>query len=124
MTPTIPKLEESRLRQKQTFRWLFCHWTRTPIERYEQAVFRKSLYIHARIFALLILRFRPEIFREDFEVIQELAEVNCPDVFAMEVSRFDGRNKRDRSKLRRLFLIRVSGKRLTRWKARCFSVES
>ena len=79
-----------------------------------------SLPLYAKMPALWLFRIKPEVFAEDFGVIRELAGVECPEVFAMEVERFDGRNKRDRSFLRRWLGIRVSGQRLTRWKVKCF----
>jgi hypothetical protein len=102
----------------------FCAITGTRAEMFDRKLFKKSLYAHARIVAPFLLKFRPEMFREDFEAIRELAMVDCPEIFAMEVNRFHGRNKRDRSILRQLFLIRVSGKRLLKWKAKCFPAEN
>jgi hypothetical protein len=110
----------SEMPPNATFRLLFCRLTNTPIEKFQQALFRKGLYLHARVIAPLILHFRPEVFTEDFAAIQELADIRDPEVFSMEVSRFDGRNKRDCSWLRKVFLIRVSGKRLTLLKTKCF----
>jgi hypothetical protein len=87
------------------FRALFCELTNTVPENYQAALFDKTLYFHACIVARLFLYLWPEIFREDFEVIRELADVTCAEIFEMEVSRFDGRNKRASSNLRRLCLI-------------------
>ena len=62
----------------------------------------------------------PSFFDEDFAAIREIESVTCPEVFTMEVARFDGRNKRDPNRMRRFFLIRMSGKKLIRWRTRCF----
>ena len=106
------------------FKDLFCAYTNSPREKFEQILFKRSLYPHARLVAPILMRLKPGLFVEDFAVIQELANVDCPGVFQMEVSRFYGRNVRDRSLLRKWMLIRLSGKRLLKWKSKCFSEES
>lgn len=106
-------------RVKRDFQQIFCETNSIPAGEYEIQLFKRCLYRHARLFAPILLRLKPEMFLEDFAVIREVANVTCPDVFQMEISRFDGRNKRDHYLLRKLFLIRVSGKRLLKWKVRC-----
>jgi hypothetical protein len=108
------------LNQRACFSQRFCELTNSSLNKYEQTLFKLSLHTHARPIAFFLLRIRPEIFAEDFSVIRELAAVECPEIFAMEVERFDGRNKRDRTFLRSWLGIRISGQRLTRWKVKCF----
>jgi hypothetical protein len=103
------------------FKDLFCTYTHSPLEKFELTLFKKSLYPHARLIAPILLRLKRQWFAEDLDVIRELATVDCPEVFQMEVARFYGRNVRDRSFLRKRLLIRLSGKRLLKWKTRCFA---
>jgi len=117
---TYSPRQSRHLSSAKTFKQLFCRYTHSPAEKFEQTLFKRSLYPHARIVAPLLLRFYPGIFREDLAVVQELASVESPDVFQMEVSRFYGRNVRDSNSLRKLLLIRLSGKRLLKWKSKCF----
>ena len=103
-----------------TFREAFCALTGTPLPQFETALFRRCLYFHARFVAPILLKINSAFFDEDFDAIREIESVKCPEVLTMEIARFHGRNKRDSNWLRRWFLIRISGKRLTRWKTRCF----
>jgi hypothetical protein len=100
---------------------LFCQLCGCPRDCFERVLFRKSLYLHARLFAPLILWLRPHTFEEDFAVIREVASIRDPQVFRNEVNRFYGRNRRDASFLRTILLIRISGRRLMSWKNRAFA---
>jgi hypothetical protein len=121
MSLVINRIEaESRGAQVVPFRDAFCALRGCPPDAYEEEMFRASLYPHARLFAGMIRRLRPTFFREDFDIVRELAWVNSPAIFQSEVNRFHGRNVRCRNLLRTALLIRISGKRLMRWKDRAF----
>jgi hypothetical protein len=106
--------------QSSEFADLFCELCGCPRHRFERVLFDKSLYLHARLIAPLILWLSPHTFEEDFGVIQEVASVKDPEIFRTEVNRFHGRNRRDASFLRTVLLIRISGKRLMSWRDRVF----
>ena len=86
------------------------------MEAYEDKVFWRSLHLHSIPLAFLIYLRNPMFFREDFEFLHEIGGVDDPDTFKSELNRFHGRNVRDKSWLRRTFSIRISGKRLIRFK--------
>ena len=96
----------------RSFKEAFCQKHRCSSDDYEQKVFWKSLYRHAVPITYLIYSMAPDFFKEDFDVIKEIGSVIDPKVFTMEIDRFYGRNVREKSWLRRVFLIRISGKRL------------
>jgi len=74
-------------------------------------MFSKTLFRHAILFAWLI-RDKAKFFREDLEMLRDIASArNTPEVIS-ELNRFYGRNRRDKSILRTSFFIRVSGKRV------------
>lgn len=96
----------------ETFRLAFCRKFSFRAEEYPVRVFRRTLYRHALPVAVILHRFKPEFFQEDFDLIREVGELNDPDLFRSEVNCFFGRNVRDRNWLRRTLRIRVSGDRL------------
>src|SRR5687768_13438542 len=103
-TSHIPRHDSQgrpRLRRNQTpsFRQLFCEYNECSVDSFEPVFFRSTLYWHARLFAPLILRLKRDFFREDMGVVHELAGVDCAKVYQMEVSRFYGRNVRERNLL-------------------------
>ncbi len=94
-----------------------------PREDYEQKAFWQCLYRHAIPVALVLQKFKPEIFREDMEMLREISDVRDARVLKAELDRFYGRNLRDRSRLRRILLIRVSAGRVLKLKRRVFGEE-
>ena len=54
----------------------------------------------------------PNFFREDFELLQEISEVRDLGTLKQELSRFYGRNLRDKDWVRRTLQIRISGQRV------------
>jgi hypothetical protein len=96
----------------EDFKTIFCRSHRCKPADYEQLCFVKNLFPHARLCVWLFHSKREIVFREDFELLRELASVTCPDTFRYEVNRFYGRNIREKSWLRRVFKIRLSGKKI------------
>ena len=70
------------------------------------------LFPHAVPFARLMTRMTPDFFREDFELLVEISEVRDLGTMRQELSRFYGRNLRDKDWVRRNFQIRISGQRV------------
>jgi hypothetical protein len=98
----------------------FCRYYGCSLDQFELYLFWRGLYRHAYPLARLVFRSHPEFFHEDFDVIREIGPMRDPEVFRMEMSRFYGRNVRDKNWLRKTFSIRVSAKRLIRIKNRIF----
>lgn len=95
------------------FRHIFSCAVRCEPGEFEQRMFSKSLFWHAPLFAWLIPN-KAQFFREDFEMLREVASAKNTDEVICELNRFYGRNRRDHSILRTTFFIRVSGKRVLR----------
>ena len=87
----------------------------------ERQLFTRCLHRHARPFAPLLALLRPEFFREDEGFICDLATARSREEVLTELNRFYGRNVRDRNWLRKLFSLRVSGKRVQRLSRQLFS---
>jgi hypothetical protein len=98
----------------KTFKEAFCERYGYASEAYEGAVFRRCVFRHAWILAVLICWVAPETFQEDFDLIREVGQLSDPDLIRREVNYFYGRNARDKSWIRTTLLVRVSGKRLLR----------
>lgn len=94
---------------RQLFSWKFdCK----PAD-FEERVFWHCLFRHALPFAWL-LGARRTFFREDFDLVREVASVHNVDELICELNRFYGRNRRDKNLFRTDFFIRISGKRVLR----------
>ena len=96
------------------FRQLFSQKSGTAAEHFERKLFYKCLFRHALPFAWVLERLSPNFFREDFEMLRDVATARNTDEVICELNRFYGRNARDKSFLRPLFYLRISGKRVLR----------
>jgi hypothetical protein len=95
---------------------LICAHLGCPVAQYETALFRAALSRHCYPLARWLFWRKPSFFREDLDLIRELAFVRSNDIFFSELNRFYGRNLRDKNPWRKGFGIRLSGKRLIRLK--------
>jgi hypothetical protein len=95
------------------FRRLFSQAFGCPPEQFEQRMFRKTLFRHAIPFFWFI-RDRGAFFREDLEMLRDIASARTTPEVICELNRFYGRNHRDKNFVRTSFFIRVSGKRVLR----------
>ena len=82
------------------------------------AVFWACVYRHALPLAWFIHLLAPRFFKEDFELIREVALARDHETFRYDVNLFYSRNLRHGGFLRRTLLIRVSIHRLMRLKSR------
>lgn len=96
------------------FRQLFSQKSGIAAEQFERKLFYKCLFRHALPFAWLLEKMSPNFFREDFEMLRDVATARNTDEVICELNRFYGRNARDKSFLRPLFYLRISGKRVLR----------
>ncbi len=100
------------VRWRGTFRECFCDHFHCQVEDFERLVFQKAVPWHASLIARWLFARDPQLFREDFEAIREIANVKSAGVFKTEINRFYGRNVRDKGWVRGTFGIRLSAKRL------------
>ncbi|MBI4659717.1 MAG: hypothetical protein HY735_12825 [Verrucomicrobia bacterium] len=100
----------------KTFKQAYCEKFHCLEEAYEKEVFWRCLYRHALPFAASIYRKKPEFFREDFDLIREVGNMEDADTFRSEINFYYGRNIRERNWLRRKLCIRLSAKRLMKLK--------
>lgn len=105
---------------KATFRERFCEQYKCAPADFEREVFFRCVHWHGQIFARLLYRKDPAIFKEDLDFIHEVGGVRDPFVFKSEVNRFHGRNVRERGWIRGVFVIRVSAMRAINLKNKLF----
>jgi hypothetical protein len=94
------------------FRQLFSLRWGVEAAEFERRLFRKCLFRHALPFAGLIQKLDPDFFKEDFEMLRDVASARTTEEVICELNRFFGRNARDRSFWRPNFYLRISGKRV------------
>jgi hypothetical protein len=97
---------------EREFRQLFSEKSGVAAEQFERKLFYKCLFRHALPFAWLLEKLDSDFFREDFEMLRDVATARNTDEVVCEVNRFFGRNARDKSFLRPTFYLRISGKRV------------
>jgi hypothetical protein len=95
-----------------TFREAYCRRFNCSSGQYLEHVFVQSLYPHARLVRPLIACFWPDFFEEDFVSLAELGSAESRQAFASEIGQYRTRTKSDYNPLRKLFRVRISGKRL------------
>lgn len=84
-------------------------------EKFERKLFQKCLFRHALPFVWLLEKCDPDFFREDLEMLRDVASARTTDEVICEINRFFGRNARDKSFIRTGLYLRVSGKRVLRF---------
>ena len=94
------------------FRQLFSEKWGVDAKEFERRLFRKCLFRHALPIAGLIERVDPDFFKEDYEMLRDVASARTTEEVICELNRFFGRNARDRSFWRPNFYLRISGKRV------------
>jgi hypothetical protein len=94
------------------FRQLFCRKFELEPERFEEKLFWMCLFPHAVPFVHLLFRLDRSIFREDLDLVRELATTRCRGEVITELNRFFGRNRRVGGFWRNVCLFRISGKRV------------
>src|SRR5262245_50700439 len=95
------------------FRHIFSEANDCEPSEFESRMFSQCLFPHAVLFTWFI-REKGQFFREDFEMLREVATARTTKEVICELNRFYGRNKRDKSILRTRFFVRTSGKRVLR----------
>ena len=96
------------------FRQLFSSEHNCKPGEFEKRVFRMCLFPHALPFAGILRRINANFFREDLDLLRELATAKNTDEVICELNRFYGRNRRDKNRIRTDLFFRISGKRVLR----------
>lgn len=94
------------------FRQLFSDKWGVDGAEFERRLFRKCLFRHALPLAGLIEKLDADFFKEDYEMLRDVASARTTEEVICELNRFFGRNARDRSFWRPTFYLRISGKRV------------
>lgn len=99
----------------ETFRFqrLFCERFGCLADQYENQVFQRLLYGHAKIFAPALRRFNPAFFAEDLKFIFYLGQATDFWEANASVADFQDSNAARRSFWRSRLKIRVSGRKAT-----------
>lgn len=93
------------------FRQLFCAETGCEPAEFEARLFVLCLFRHA-LPARWFIQDERKFFREDWEMLRDIATARNTAEVVSELNRFYGRNRRDKNFFRTRFLLRVSGKRV------------
>src|SRR5262245_37569598 len=109
-TPAMPMPE---------FQTLFCERFRCPLSEYQEKAFWECLYWHARLFAPVLRRLKPDFFTPDFDFIRYLG--NASGFREARANAADFRDGARRNFLRNALKIRVSGRKAARLAQRLFS---
>lgn len=94
------------------FRQMFCQRFQLAPEQFEERLFSMCLFRHSVPAVHLLRRWKPEMFREDYDLVRDLATTRCRGEVVTELNRFFGRNRRVGGFWRNFCLCRVSGKRV------------
>jgi hypothetical protein len=103
------------------FRSLFCEKFNCPPSEFERRAFKKCLYWHARWLGPVIRLFEPEFFRTDLQFIRSLGDSTGLREALEDRGSFHHSNTSNRSFLRTICKIRVSGPKTTRLAETLFS---
>ena len=108
---------------RQNFQLLVCQRFHCPTSEYEERVFRKCLYWHARLLAPVVRRLNPDFFTEDFKFIRYLGESTSLRETNADLMNFRDANLGKPSFWRTTLKIRVSGRKANRLAQRLFAAE-
>ncbi len=96
------------------FRQLFSERYGCEQAQFEERVFKACLFRHSIPFVAVLRRWKPGIFREDYDLARELATTRNTGEVVSELNRFYGRNAREKGFWRTTCYFRISGKRVLR----------
>ena len=108
---------------RQELRLLVCQRFNCPTSEYEERVFRKCLYWHARLLAPVVRRLNPGFFAEDFKFIRYLGASTGLREVITDLMNFRDANLGQASFWRTTLKIRVSGRKASRLAQQLFAAE-
>lgn len=115
---------EARLmKEKETFKDRYCRWRGCAAENFADDCFKLTTSRITRFFAPLLKSRDANFFKEDFDLLREVAEVHSRDELVGELNRFFGRNQRAPWGLRKCFNLRICGWRVLRVEAQMRDAE-
>ncbi len=98
----------------QEFQRLFCERFGCQLADYEEEMFRRCLYWHARLMAPLLRRFNSNFFTEDLRFIRYLGVSTAVREIYLDLMNFHDANMGRRNFWRTVFRLRVSGRKAAR----------
>jgi len=98
---------------EKTFAELFCSHRHLPPEHYQKAMLRCCLYRRALIVRPVLALMAPRFFAADGELIARVGVLTTPEALDDEIDDFYHHDD-NRSFLRRVLYLRVSGRRVRR----------
>lgn len=104
---------------EKTFRDAVCERFGVPLERYRWEVFWRCVFPSARLPVELLMRLNPDYFREDFDLIESVAECTSASEVRSELNNFRYYYP-IRGFGRRVLHLRISGQRLVELAALVF----
>ena len=108
---------------RQEFRLLVCQRFNCPTSEYEERVFRKCLYWHARWLAPVVRKLMPNFFAEDFKFIRYLGASTGLQEVSADLMNFRDANSGEPSSWRPTLKIRVSGRKARRMAKQLFTAD-
>ena len=98
---------------QQSFAVLYCRQLDLPLAEFEQHIFRRALYQHARPLTWLLVQGRKDYFRADAEFIEDVGRLTrYEDFFAVALDY--GQHYSNGWYPRRVLRLRVSTERMRR----------
>ncbi len=107
----------------QQFQVLVCQRFNCPPSQYEERVFRKCLYWHARLLAPVVRRVKPDFFAKDLKFIRYLGASSSMREAGVDLLNFRDVNLGNPSFWRTGLKIRVSGRKASSLAHQLFAEE-
>ena len=103
-----------------TFREACCQHFKWESKVFEEMIFRRCLYLHARPFGWLLRCFNRSFFQSDLEAITSLGEATGVRELMSEMGAYRYDYQLRKSFIRNKLRIRISGERIVRLGAQVF----
>lgn len=98
---------------EKTFAALYCEQRAIGLENYADAVFRETLYPHARLGLMILRLFSCDHFEADYAFVNNVGALRRLRDYSIEATEF-GHHLKNRGFLRSTLNLRVSSRRLRR----------
>lgn len=102
-----------------TFRERYCQYWRISPEQFEEHLFRRALYFHAKPLVGLLLLIWPDYFLVDREFVRSVGHIRSRRLFHAEAGEFHGESSNLRF-ARRWLRLRVSAERTRVFMEECW----
>ncbi len=105
----------------QEFQQLFCDRFGCQLTDYEEQMFRRCLYWHAKLIAPLLRRLKADFFAEDLKFVRYLGASTALREISQDLMTFRDANLARRSFWRTVLRLRVSGRKAARLARKLFA---